>query len=269
MGLYRKLVLPRFLNSVMGSTELKKFRPEVVSAASGAVLEIGVGPGYNISLYKNISKLYALEPSQELINIAKRRATGLLFPIEFLEASAEHIPLPESSVDTVVSTWTLCSVTQPKKSLNEVLRVLRPGGLFVFIDHGASSNLFIRAIQKILTPFTKHFTGNCHMDRDIKKLILDAGFTISNSKEFSQRLFKPLIYNTQGVAVASKPTRPDCALSVLQWSGSTPSATGPAGSPRAPLPSNVDIPYSAILAEWCTYLLNLLQGRPHGLPCSF
>lgn len=192
----------------MGSSELKKFRPEATGAAEGTVLEIGVGPGYNIPLYRNIRKLYALEPSQELLEVAQTHVTQNSFPVEFLHAGAEHIPLPDNSIDTVVSTWTLCSIEHPNAALKEIARVLKPGGKFIFIEHGASPRAPARLLQKILTPFTKHFTGNCHMDRNIEKLITDAGYTISITKKFPQNLFSPLIYNTQGVALPHRTDTP-------------------------------------------------------------
>jgi ubiquinone/menaquinone biosynthesis C-methylase UbiE len=101
---YKKKVVPQLLNKEMGANGLVNIRKEVVPLATGIVLEIGVGPGYNLALYKNISKLYALEPSSELTKIAKERAKELTFPLEFLAVGAENIPLPDNSVDTVVST---------------------------------------------------------------------------------------------------------------------------------------------------------------------
>ena len=197
---YQKTILPRLLNSEMGSLELEKIRRTVLTQASGIVLEIGVGPGYNIPLYNNISKLYALEPSKELVEIAKTRTNSALFPVEFLNTGGESIPLPDQSVDTVVSTWTLCSVNDPQKVLRELMRVLHPQGRFIFVDHGASSSGAIHVVQKILTSVTKHFTGNCHYDRSIEKLIREAGFKVQNMQHPKERL-KPLIYNYQGIAV--------------------------------------------------------------------
>jgi len=196
---YQKVIVPRLLNSEMGSTELEAIRRVVLADASGIVLEIGVGPGYNLALYKNISKLYALEPSKELVDIAKRRADSLPFPLEFFNTGAESIPLPDHSIDTVVSTWTLCSVSDPKKVLNEIARVLRPQGLFIFVDHGASPNTGLRLVQTALTSITKYFTGNCHYNRQLEKLIKEAGFEIKKMEHPRER-FKPLIYNYQGQA---------------------------------------------------------------------
>lgn len=197
---YQRIVVPRMLNFGMGSKEFERVRRAVLKDASGTVLEIGVGPGYNIPLYNNISKLYALEPSEELIKIAKARMGPSSFPIEFITAGAEHIPLPDHSIDTVVSTWTLCSVTDPEQVLQEIKRVLRLEGRFVFADHGASPNVGLRLVQTVCTSVSKYFTGNCHYDRDIEGLIKKAGFAIRKI-DHPQEKFSPLIYNYQGLAV--------------------------------------------------------------------
>jgi ubiquinone/menaquinone biosynthesis C-methylase UbiE len=199
MSWYQKNIVPRLLSSGMSSKQLEKIRHSVLRDAKGVVLEVGIGPGYNIPLYKNISKLYALDPSKELIEIARTRNNSSGFPVEFLNEPAEKIPLPNSSVDTVVSTWTLCSVSDPKQVLSEIKRVLRPQGNFIFVDHGASPNLFIRTIQMALTPLTKYFTGNCHYNREIETLLKEVGFSIKKIEHPHER-FKPLIYNYQGIA---------------------------------------------------------------------
>jgi ubiquinone/menaquinone biosynthesis C-methylase UbiE len=199
---YKKFILPRLLNKEMGSDDFEKIRPGIVGAAEGITLEIGIGPGYNIPHYKNISKLIALDPSKELLDIARARAGSLhlSFPVDFLCASAEHIPLPDKSVDTVVSTWTLCSVGNLRQTLKELARVLRPNGRFIFSDHGAAPVPRVRFVQKLITPFTRHFTGNCHLDREIDKDILEAGFVLQKIERSAEPL-RPLIYNYEGVAV--------------------------------------------------------------------
>ncbi len=183
----------------MNRPEFEKIRPTVVSGARGVVLEIGAGAGNNFRYYEDVERIYALEPSPELIAIAREQTHDL--PVEFLMAGAESIPLSDASVDTVVSTWTLCSVENPAKVLQEIKRVLRPGGRFLFVDHRASSSLFIRAIQKVLTPITKHFTGNCHMDRDIARLVREAGFKVDIIFHPNED-FKPLVFNYQGIGTS-------------------------------------------------------------------
>lgn len=200
---YQRVIVPRLLNKKMVAKDLEDVRKVVLQDAYGKTLEIGVGPGYNILLYTRVSKLYALEPSQELIDIAKNRSQSVNFPVQFLKAGAESIPLPDNSVDTVVSTWTLCSVNNIQTVLLEIKRVLIPGGKFIFVDHGASPKPNIHFLQKICTPITKHFTGNCHYDRRIQEHIKNAGFVIQKM-EHSTEKFRPLIYNYQGVVSVDK-----------------------------------------------------------------
>ncbi len=197
---YNKIVVPRLLASGMSKDSFLEMRQEVLKNVSGTVLEIGIGPGYNIPIYKNVSKLYALEPSLELAALAEKRAAEVSFPVEFIKVGAEAVPLLDNSIDTAVSTWTLCSVEDPLQVLREIKRVLKPEGRFVFIDHGASPNKFLYFLQKVSTPVSKHFTGNCHSDRKIGGLIKEVGFKIEKI-EYSTEPWHPLIYNYQGIAV--------------------------------------------------------------------
>lgn len=201
---YRNTILPRLLTRVMDSDDLREIRKRVVADASGVVLEIGSGPGFNIPLYVNIDALYQLEPSQKLIDVARKQTVNGDFSVTFLRGTAEHIPLADGFVDTVVSTWTLCSVDDPAKVLSEIKRVLRPGGKFIFSDHGRSPRRIIALGQRMITPFTKAFTGNCHHDRDIAQLIIDAGFQITTMEHPSESRH-PLIYNFHGKASTTKP----------------------------------------------------------------
>lgn len=187
----------------MKNASLEKLRPEVVSKAEGEVLEIGFGTGLNIPYYKNISKLYALEPSAELCKFAQERITKAPFPVEFVQASAENIPFAPNMFDVVVSTWSLCSIPKPEVALKEVFRVLKPGGKFVFIEHGKAPIKIIAKLQKWLTPISKRVAGGCNMNREIDKLIAGAGFEMQELEKFQQKS-KPLAFMYKGVAVAKK-----------------------------------------------------------------
>lgn len=182
MSFYSKYILPKILNKVMQGKD--KFRAEVVENTSGVVLEIGFGSGFNLSYYKNISKLYALEPSQELYDLGKERISKVSFSIIYLKESAEKISLPDNSIDSVVSTWTLCSIPNPQEALKEIRRVLKPGGSFYFIDHGRSPKKGTAFVQKVFTPFSNLCMGGCHLDRDIEKILLESGLKIQNMDKF-------------------------------------------------------------------------------------
>mgnify|MGYP001578012137 FL=1 len=183
----------------MKRKSFEKHRLAVAQAASGIVLEIGFGSGLNLPYYRNVSKLFALDPSRDLFVLAKGRVEKAAFPVDFLQASAEQIPLADTSVDAVVSTWSLCTIPHPQLALKEVLRVLKPGGTFSFIEHGKSPNRFVAAVQKCCTPFSKCFAGGCHLDREIEKLIRGSGFDIQKLDTFSTWSM-PLAYMYRGVA---------------------------------------------------------------------
>jgi len=184
----------------MRPAEFNETRKEVANQASGTVLEIGFGSGYNLPFYKDINKLYALDPSLELFVYAKNHIASASFPVEYLQNSAEKIPLEDSSIDTVVSTWSLCSIPDLPKALKEIKRVLKPSGRFLFIEHGQSPKTINSAVQKLFTQVTRHFTGNCHLDRKMNDFITDSGLIIE-SIEMLPEEGRPLMFSYQGVAV--------------------------------------------------------------------
>lgn len=198
--LYNKYILPRLLDRGMRPAEFNETRSEVVNQASGTVLEIGFGSGYNLPFYKDVRKLYALDPSLELYVYAKNRIASASFPVLYLQNSAEKIPLEDNSIDTVVSTWSLCSIPDLPKALKEIKRVLKPNGKFLFIEHGQSPKSINSVVQKLLTQVTRHFTGNCHLDRKIDDYITDSGLIIE-SIEMVPEEGRPLMFSYQGVAV--------------------------------------------------------------------
>lgn len=200
MNLYKKYILPWFLNREMGDPGFNETRAKVAREAQGTVLEIGFGPGYNLPFYQNVERLFALEPSQEIYKYAKKRIKSVTFPVEYLPNSAEEIPLPDGSVDSVVSTWTLCSIPNVGEALREIYRVLKPGRKFIFVEHGKSPKSFHTFLQHILTPITKQFTGNCHLNRDIEYLIKETGFILEKIEKYPEA-GKPLMFSYNGIAL--------------------------------------------------------------------
>ncbi|MDB5204758.1 MAG: methyltransferase [Candidatus Taylorbacteria bacterium] len=199
-NLYNKYILPRLLNRDMRSTEFNETRSKTVSPAQGIVLEIGFGSGFNLPFYKNTTKLYALDPSRELFEYAKDRIKSSPFPVEYLQHSAENIPLQDNSIDAVVSTWTLCSIPDLTKALKEVRRVLKPGGKFLFVEHGRSPKKLNLILQTLVTPITKLYAGNCHLDRKIDDEIKNSGLRIETI-EMSSEDGRPLMYSYRGIAI--------------------------------------------------------------------
>lgn len=199
MNYYRKYILPKFLNLIMKRQSFKQHRRNVIEKAKGVVLEVGFGSGLNLPYYKDLIKLYALEPSEELWKIAQPELNNVSFDIEYLQNSAESIPLNDSSIDYVISTWTLCSIPDVSTALREIKRVLKPGGKFLFIDHGQSPKPFISSTQRLLTPISKRLSGGCHLNREIEKLIKESGLEIEKMEKFTTKT-KPLIFMYKGVA---------------------------------------------------------------------
>lgn len=201
MGFYNDFILPRLIDFAMRNKELRPFRERVIGAAEGRVLEIGVGSGMNLPFYRSpVREVLALEPAPRLLTMAKSASRTTAMPVNFLEASAEAIPLDERSVDTVVTTWTLCSIPQAKVALAEMRRVLRPGGKLLFAEHGQAPDASVRRWQDRLTPAWRYIGGGCHLNRPIRTMIEDAGFRIDRIETGYIPGPKPMTFMYEGSA---------------------------------------------------------------------
>jgi SAM-dependent methyltransferase len=182
MGFYAKHVLPHIIDLAMRNKEAARLRAAWVPKARGEVVEIGIGSGLNLPLYSSeVRRVYGVDPSLELQQMARRRATaGGPAQVEFLLQSAEEpLPLPDASMDTVVMTWTLCSIPEPQKALEQMRRVLKQDGRLIFLEHGRSPDSGVALWQDRLTPLWRRVTGGCHLNRRIDELLLAAGFQIA------------------------------------------------------------------------------------------
>ncbi len=196
MGFYEDRILPHLIAATMRHRELKPYRKRVVGAAEGRVLEIGVGAGANLPFYgPGVSEVFGLDPSERLLRMAAKG--GRLHP---LEASAEAIPLDACSVDTVVTTWTLCSIPDAHTALSEMRRVLKPDGRLFFVEHGLSPDGRVRWFQDALTPVWRRIGGGCHMNRPIDALIREAGWNIEKIDMGYLRGPNPATYMYEGSA---------------------------------------------------------------------
>jgi ubiquinone/menaquinone biosynthesis C-methylase UbiE len=183
MGFYQQHVVPHLVNLAMRNAELKPYRERVVAGADGRVLEIGIGAGPNLQFYPSrVTEILAIEQSAKLIAMARRAAVRSGVRVKFMEGSAEAIPLESKSVDTVVMTWTLCSIAHPSGALGEIRRVLKPGGRLLFVEHGQSPDASVRKWQDRLTPLWKRVAGGCQLNLPISRLIEGSGFRLVNLK---------------------------------------------------------------------------------------
>ncbi|HZD92423.1 MAG TPA: class I SAM-dependent methyltransferase [Pseudolabrys sp.] len=179
MGFYGTWLMPRLCHLAMRNKRLRPSRQRVVGAAEGDVLEIGIGSGLNFPYYgPQARRVFALEPSPQLIDMARRAARDARVPAAFLEASAEQIPLDARSVDSIVMTWVGCSIPDVEAALREMRRVLRPGGRLLFVEHGRAADAGVARWQDRLNPYWQRLSGGCHLNRRIIDQMPAAGFRV-------------------------------------------------------------------------------------------
>lgn len=181
MGLYSRLILPRVLDCAMKYDELADLRAAAIPGARGVVLEVGIGSGLNLPFYSPtlVTQVYGIDPSAELLAMAQKKIASLPFPVTLMNQSADRIPLGDVSVDTVVVTWSLCSIPNPRITLREMRRVLKPDGRLIFIEHGLSPDARVQSWQNRLTPIWRRLAGGCHLNRKMDELIRSSGFSIA------------------------------------------------------------------------------------------
>jgi ubiquinone/menaquinone biosynthesis C-methylase UbiE len=200
MGFYSKYVLPRIMDLAMRNKETTRLRAEWLPHARGEVLEVGIGSGLNLPFAKGSAGLWS-DPSIELQRMASRKAATLPINVEFLLQSAEDpLPLASASVDTVVVTWTLCSIANVSRALQQMQRVLKPSGRLIFLAHGRAPNPSVGVWQDRMTPVWRRIGGGCHLNRKIDELITAAGFQIVDLRTCYLPGPRPMTYTYQGLA---------------------------------------------------------------------
>ncbi len=201
MNVYEKYLLPRLIDLAMRSKADAAEREKLIPHAAGVVLEVGIGSGLNLPFYgPAVECLYGVDPSLELWKLARRRLARVSVPVEFLGASAEGIPIEDMTVDTVVMTWTLCSIPGAKRALQEMKRVLKPGGRLLFVEHGLAPDRAVAAWQDRLNPLWRKVAGGCNLNRRIEDLIVGAGFRLTEIHRGYGGGPKPMAYLYRGVA---------------------------------------------------------------------
>jgi ubiquinone/menaquinone biosynthesis C-methylase UbiE len=202
MGFYAKFILPRCIDLAMSNKESCRLRAQWIPRARGQVLEIGAGSGLNLRFYTSqVTRVVALEPSPQLQRMARERASQSTVPVEFLSQTAEEtLPLAPQSIDTIVLTWTLCSIAGAAQALQRARDVLKEDGQLIFVEHGRSPDPRVAAWQDRLTPFWKRIGGGCHLNRQIDQLVTTSGFRIRELTTSYLPGPRPMTFIYQGLA---------------------------------------------------------------------
>ena len=184
MSFFKDYVEPRVIDCVCGGGRISAQRKKIVPFAAGRVLEIGFGTGLNLPFYdpKKVEHLWALEPSPAMRKRSVRRVEGIAFPIEPLDLPGEQIPLDDHSVDTVLVTYTLCTIPGVVHAIEGMRRVLKPGGTLLFCEHGRAPDPGVARWQDRLDGVWGRFSGGCHINRDVRSLLEHGGFDVTGAQ---------------------------------------------------------------------------------------
>ena len=199
---YGRHVLPYLLDFACGMKDVMRQREKVVPRATGKVLEIGIGTGLNMAHYDKakVTKIIGLDPAMSMHKKAKKRIADAGLDVELVGLSAEKIPLEDESVDTVLMTYTLCSIPDPIAALKEMSRVLKPTGKIIFCEHGRAPEESVRRWQERLNPIWNRLAGGCHLNRDVPALLKEGGFQPDDLETGYLQGPRPVTFNYWGQA---------------------------------------------------------------------
>jgi ubiquinone/menaquinone biosynthesis C-methylase UbiE len=202
MNIYSRLIFPTLIDRVMSGEDFASYRRKLLADATGSVLEIGFGTGLNLAYYPSdkVQKITTVDVNPGMNNLAQERIATSPISVNYQVLNGEKLPMADATFDTVVSTWTLCSIKHVESAIAEIYRVLKPGGKFLFIEHGLSNEPKIQTWQHRLTPIQKIIADGCHLDREIKSLIAKQFANLSVEEFYAHN--KPKIggYFYQGIA---------------------------------------------------------------------
>ncbi len=202
MGIYEKYLLPKVIHFVCGQKPMARQREKVVPLAEGRVLEIGIGSGLNIPFYdaNKVQHLWGLDPSAEMWAIAQKSALRHHLDAEFIQSGAEAIPLDDNSADTVMMTYTLCTIPDAHAALDEIRRVLKPGGKLIFCEHGRAPDKSVQRWQDRVNPLWGKIGGGCHLNRPIPGLLEQSGLKSMDMQTMYLPGWRPASFNYWGTA---------------------------------------------------------------------
>ncbi len=200
MGLYEKYILPKCLNLAMKAPAMTKLRSKLVPMAEGRVLEVGIGSGLNLPFYTDAVHVTGIDPSAELQVYAQDIAGTLGMDVEFLTQAGESISADDNSFDSVVMTWTLCTIPEPDSALAEIRRVLKPGGKVIFAEHGEAPDKSVQKWQNRINPIWNVIGGGCNLNRQIEQLYEGNGFAFADVEKGYIPGPRWATYNYRGIA---------------------------------------------------------------------
>jgi ubiquinone/menaquinone biosynthesis C-methylase UbiE len=201
MGFYSLRILPYLLDWSLSAPIFAKYRQEVLADVKGEVLEIGFGTGLNLSYYPDdIYKIVTVDPNPGVHALAQKRIQSSSIIVEHQIIGGESLPMADNSFDTVVSTFTLCSIPQVEQAIKEIYRVLKPGGKFFFLEHGLSQEPRIQVWQNRLTPLQKVIGDGCHLNRNIRQLVENTFDNVTLDEFYLENVPKVTGYFYKGVA---------------------------------------------------------------------
>jgi len=202
MGFYDRHIMPRLIDFACSLKPITYQRRLTVPQAEGVVLEVGIGSGLNLPFYdaSKVKKIIGIDPDDQMWARSQKRRSGFQIPIERIGLSGEDISLDSNFADTVLATYTLCTIPDPIAALKEMRRVLKPGGKLVFLEHGQAPDAHIRKWQERIDPYWKKIAGGCHPGRPIPSLLNEAGWRVEHLAQGYIPGPKPLTYNYWGTA---------------------------------------------------------------------
>ena len=204
MGLWERQLLPRMINACNDGPHLRQVRQRMCAGLTGEVVEIGFGSGLNAPYYPPaVRRVLAVEPSDVGWGLAAERVAAARVPVQRVGLDGQALPLADASVDSALSTWTLCTVPDPGKALRELRRVLKPGGRLVFVEHGLSPDAGVARWQHRLDPLQRRVVGGCRLTLPVLSVVEDAGFTVERvENEYERGAPRPVGYLYEGTAVS-------------------------------------------------------------------
>ncbi len=202
MNIYSRLIFPTLIDRVMSGSDFVNYRREILVDATGSVLEIGFGTGLNLAYYPSdkVRKITTVDVNPGMNRLAQTRIAASPISVDYQVLDGEKLPMVDNTFDTVVSTWTLCSIQHVEPAIAEIYRVLKPGGKFLFIEHGLSNEPKIQTWQHRLTPIQKIIADGCHLDREIKSLIAKQFVNLTVKEFYAPNKPKVGGYFYQGIA---------------------------------------------------------------------